>query len=73
MAASSRRGTALTGDRFRSAYLGSGDTASCPCGYFGDPVRECRCAAAVVARYQKRISGPLLGKIDVHLEVPRLD
>jgi magnesium chelatase family protein len=45
----------------------------CPCGYFGDPVRECRCAAAAVARYQRRISGPLLDLIDIHLEVPRVE
>jgi magnesium chelatase family protein len=36
----------------------------CPCGYLGDPVRECRCAAQVVQRYQKRISGPLLDELE---------
>jgi len=45
----------------------------CPCGFFGDPVRECRCAPSAVNRYQKRISGPLLDRIDIHLEVPRID
>ena len=45
----------------------------CPCGYAGDPVRECRCAASAVARYQKRISGPLLDRIDIHLEVPSVN
>lgn len=45
----------------------------CPCGYYGDPVRECRCAASAIARYQKRISGPLLDRIDIHLEVPRIE
>lgn len=45
----------------------------CPCGYFGDPVRECRCPSSTVTRYQKRISGPLLDRIDIHLEVPRID
>jgi magnesium chelatase family protein len=44
----------------------------CPCGYFGDPRRACTCAAGAVSRYQKRISGPLLDRIDIHLEVPRL-
>jgi magnesium chelatase family protein len=44
----------------------------CPCGYFGDPRRACTCAASAVARYQKRISGPLLDRIDIHLEVPRI-
>jgi magnesium chelatase family protein len=45
----------------------------CPCGYLGDPVKECRCAASAVARYQKRISGPLLDRIDIHLDVPRIE
>jgi len=45
----------------------------CPCGYYGDPVRECSCSAMAIARYQKRISGPLLDRIDIHVEVPRVD
>ncbi len=45
----------------------------CPCGYYGDPVRECSCSATAIARYQKRISGPLLDRIDIHIEVPRVD
>ena len=44
----------------------------CPCGYYGDPRRSCSCATSAVARYQKRISGPLLDRIDIHLEVPRI-
>src|SRR6202043_3252157 len=45
----------------------------CPCGYYGDPVKECSCSAMAIARYQKRISGPLLDRIDIHVEVPRVD
>ncbi len=45
----------------------------CPCGYYGDPVQECTCSLATVNRYQKRISGPLLDRIDIHVEVPRVD
>jgi magnesium chelatase family protein len=45
----------------------------CPCGYYGDPVRECHCSPTSIARYQKRISGPLLDRIDIHVEVPRVD
>jgi len=45
----------------------------CPCGYYGDPVKECTCSLANVLRYQKRISGPLLDRIDIHIEVPRVD
>lgn len=45
----------------------------CPCGNFADPVRECTCSAIAIARYLKRISGPLLNGIDIHVEVPRVD
>jgi magnesium chelatase family protein len=45
----------------------------CPCGYFGDAQKACTCAHAAVTKYQKRISGPLLDRIDIHIEVPRVD
>jgi magnesium chelatase family protein len=45
----------------------------CPCGWYGDPVKECTCSHAMVSRYQKRISGPLLDRIDIHIEVPRVE
>ncbi len=45
----------------------------CPCGYYGDPVRACTCSPGEIARYRKRISGPLLDRIDIHIEVPRVD
>jgi len=41
-----------------------------PCGFFGDPARECRCSPAHVERYRSRISGPLLDRIDLHVEAP---
>ncbi|MCU0834913.1 MAG: YifB family Mg chelatase-like AAA ATPase [Chromatiaceae bacterium] len=44
----------------------------CPCGYLGDPGGRCRCTAEQVSRYRARISGPLLDRIDLHVEVPRL-
>jgi magnesium chelatase family protein len=44
----------------------------CPCGYLGDPGGRCRCTIEQVARYRARISGPLLDRIDLHVEVPRL-
>jgi magnesium chelatase family protein len=43
----------------------------CPCGYFEDPDRECRCTAHEVLRYQRKVSGPLLDRIDLHLQIPR--
>jgi len=45
----------------------------CPCGYYGDPVKACTCSSMVVTKYQKRISGPLLDRIDIHVEVPRVE
>ena len=45
----------------------------CPCGYYGDPTKECTCSASAIARYQKRLSGPLLDRIDIHLTVPRVE
>jgi magnesium chelatase family protein len=44
----------------------------CPCGYYGDVFRQCTCTPGNVQKYQKRISGPLLDRIDLHIEVPRL-
>ena len=45
----------------------------CPCGYFGDLKRECRCGPVQVQRYRQRISGPLLDRIDLHIEVPAVE
>ncbi len=45
----------------------------CPCGFFGDMSRACTCSPSLVTRYQKRLSGPLLDRIDIHMEVPRVE
>ena len=45
----------------------------CPCGYFTDPKKECHCSAYQIQRYLSKISGPLLDRIDIHLNVPRLN
>ena len=45
----------------------------CPCGYYGDLKRECRCGSAVIQKYRQRISGPLLDRIDLHVEVPLVE
>lgn len=45
----------------------------CPCGYYGDALKPCTCSGMMVTKYQKRISGPMLDRIDIHIEVPRVD
>ncbi|MGQ9927314.1 MAG: YifB family Mg chelatase-like AAA ATPase [Chloroflexaceae bacterium] len=45
----------------------------CPCGWHGDPERQCTCSPAMVMRYQKRISGPLLDRLDIYVDVPRVN
>ncbi|MCH8310308.1 MAG: ATP-binding protein [Chloroflexi bacterium] len=45
----------------------------CPCGFYGDPLKECTCSPTQVSRYSKRISGPMLDRIDIFVEVPRVD
>ena len=45
----------------------------CPCGYYGDSQKECTCSNAVITRYQSRISGPLMDRIDIYLDVPRVE
>lgn len=44
----------------------------CPCGFLGSPLRACRCTPDQVSRYQAKLSGPLLDRIDLHFEVPAL-
>jgi magnesium chelatase family protein len=45
----------------------------CPCGYYGDSKRACTCAESAVSRYQRRISGPLLDRLDIFSDVPRVE
>jgi magnesium chelatase family protein len=42
----------------------------CPCGYFTDPQRPCKCSPPMIDRYLGRVSGPLIDRIDIHVEVP---
>jgi magnesium chelatase family protein len=63
------RGTAS----FPANFILVGAMNPCPCGYFGDPHRACTCSPATVTRYQRRISGPLLDRIDIHVDVPRVE
>ena len=45
----------------------------CPCGYYGDPFRQCTCSPGLVSRYQRRISGPFIDRVDIFIEVPHID
>jgi len=58
---------------FPANFMLIGAMNPCPCGWYGDPIKECTCSNMMVSRYQKRISGPLLDRIDIHIEVPRVE
>jgi magnesium chelatase family protein len=59
--------------RYPSRFLLIAAMNPCPCGYFTDPHKRCQCTPYQIQRYLSKISGPLLDRIDIHLEVPRLD
>ncbi len=45
----------------------------CPCGYYNDPEKKCTCSASQISKYQKKISGPIIDRIDLHITVPRIN
>ncbi len=55
---------------FPSEFILIGAMNPCPCGFYSDPARECRCTGAIIQRYLSKVSGPLLDRIDLHVEVP---
>jgi len=57
---------------FPARFVLVGAMNPCPCGFAGDPVRECRCTPQQVARYRDRLSGPLRDRLDLTVEVPAL-
>ena len=66
----SRASTTLT---FPASFVLVAAMNPCPCGWYGDYVHPCSCNATQIQRYMKKVSGPLLDRIDIHCEVPRLD
>lgn len=58
---------------FPANFMLVGAMNPCPCGYYGDPFRPCTCPPSLVSRYQKRISGPFIDRVDIFVEVPHID
>jgi magnesium chelatase family protein len=58
---------------FPAKFMLVGAMNPCPCGFATDPAKECTCTQHAIMRYQRRLSGPLLDRIDIHVEVPRVD
>ena len=58
---------------FPAKFMLIAATNPCPCGFYSDPDKVCTCNIAQIMKYQKRASGPLLDRIDLHVEVPRLN
>ncbi len=58
---------------FPANFLLVGAMNPCQCGYFGDPVKPCTCTPAMITRYQSKLSGPLIDRIDLYVDVPRVD
>ena len=63
----SRASMSLT---FPASFVLAAAMNPCPCGFWNDPTRECRCTPLQIQRYVGRISGPLLDRIDIHIDVP---
>jgi magnesium chelatase family protein len=63
----SRAAMSLT---FPSRFMLAAAMNPCACGYFNDPTRECKCTPLQIQRYVSKISGPLLDRIDIHIDVP---
>jgi magnesium chelatase family protein len=56
--------------QFPSRFMLVAALNPCPCGFYGDPNNECKCTYQQILRYQKRVSGPMLDRIDIHVDVP---
>ncbi|MFO7697148.1 MAG: YifB family Mg chelatase-like AAA ATPase [Anaerolineae bacterium] len=58
---------------FPANFMLVGAMNPCPCGYHGDPTHDCTCSRGMVEAYQKRVSGPMMDRIDIHVDVPTVD
>jgi len=58
---------------FPANFMLVGAMNPCPCGYYGDPLRQCPCPSSLVSRYQRRISGPFIDRVDIFAEVPHIE
>ena len=58
---------------FPASFMLAAAMNPCPCGYYGDPFKECKCSSGEISRYHKRISGPLLDRIDIFVDVPHIN
>ncbi|MFC2039077.1 YifB family Mg chelatase-like AAA ATPase [Chloroflexota bacterium] len=58
---------------FPASFMLIGAMNPCPCGYYGDSARQCSCPPGLVSRYQRRISGPFIDRVDIFAEVPHID
>lgn len=59
--------------KFPSQFMLVAAANPCPCGYLGDPKKECKCSPRMVMKYQSKLSGPLMDRIDLHLNVPSVE
>src|SRR5262249_46491829 len=58
---------------FPARFMVAGAMNPCPCGFFNDRSRECHCSSPMIQRYMQKISGPLMDRIDIHIDVPSVN
>jgi len=63
----------LSAMTYKASFILLASLNPCPCGFYGDPVKECTCSSSQIIKYRSKISGPLLDRIDIHIEVPRVN
>ena len=64
---------AMTTVKFPASFMLIAAMNPCPCGYFTDPRKPCKCSPPQIDKYLARISGPLVDRIDIHVEVPAVE